>query len=59
MRLRLTIEPHGALVKIIYAGVNASDVSHCILFSANLLMHDTHQLTFWRCAGKLQLRTLF
>ena len=27
VRLRLPVEPHSALVKIIYAGVNASDVS--------------------------------
>jgi hypothetical protein len=29
VRLRLPVEPHSALVKIIYAGVNASDVSCC------------------------------
>jgi len=30
VRLQLPIEPHSTLVKILYAGVNASDVGPCI-----------------------------
>ena len=36
--LRLPIKPNNVLVKIIYAGVNASDVS-CYIFQEDLCVH--------------------